>query len=145
MRKPNKTRVSSSAVTNFEKIYAVMQAEAQAEMAQAISSLRVEFIPTLKRLGIAKLEASYSGSGDEGCIDEILCANAAGRLVAQDDMPKTLMANLEGALFEFLPAGFEINAGGQGTLSVDVQNGKVLLEHYDNIETTEESTREWDI
>jgi uncharacterized protein DUF6878 len=39
-------------------------------------------------------------------------------------------------------AGFEINEGGNGTIKVNVEQGNLILDHSQNILTTEESTFE---
>jgi hypothetical protein len=42
-----------------------------------------------------------------------------------------------------LPAGFEINDGSQGTLTVDVTAGTVTIEHGENYTDTRDSTQEF--
>ena len=50
---------------------------------------------------------------------------------------------LENCLYEFLPSGFEINDGGQGTLTIDVETAKVTLHHQENYTAINETTQEF--
>jgi hypothetical protein len=56
-----------------------------------------------------------------------------------------VVEQLENVLYQFLPAGFEINDGGQGTLTIDTQTAKVTLAHQENYTETRDSTREFDL
>ena len=69
----------------------------------------------------------------------------SGVLVESEKIPATLTEQLENTLYEFLPAGFEINDGGQGTLTLDVQDGRITLEHQENEVVSNDSTREWEV
>jgi hypothetical protein len=51
--------------------------------------------------------------------------------------------DISSVVYEFLPAGFEINDGGQGTLTIDVQAGTVTLSHAENEVISHESRREF--
>jgi hypothetical protein len=46
-------------------------------------------------------------------------------------------------VYEFLPAGFEINDGGQGTLTIDVQLAKITLTHETNYTASNSTTKEF--
>jgi hypothetical protein len=52
---------------------------------------------------------------------------------------------IESVLYEFLPDGFEINDGGQGTLTIDTQTAKVTIQHQENYTASNDSTREFDL
>ena len=60
-------------------------------------------------------------------------------------IPWTLTEKLENCIYEFLPAGFEINDGSQGTLTLDVLTGKVTIKHQENYTASNDSTREFDL
>jgi hypothetical protein len=107
--------------------------------------LRNEIIPALMASGVANVEAAYSGYGDSGAIDGVQFRDKSGVRVERDKIPAALTEKLENALYEFLPAGFEINDGGQGTLTLDVQTGTVKLEHEENYTESTSSTREWEV
>jgi hypothetical protein len=50
---------------------------------------------------------------------------------------------IERVLYGFLPAGFDINEGGQGDVTIDVQAGTVKLDHQENYTETRDSTQEF--
>jgi len=54
-----------------------------------------------------------------------------------------MIERLETCLYEFLPAGFEINDGGQGTLTIDTQTAKVTIQHQKNVTETRDRSREF--
>jgi hypothetical protein len=107
--------------------------------------LRNEIIPALMASGVANVEAAYSGYGDSGAIDGVQFRDKTGIRVEREKIPVVLTEKLENVLYEFLPAGFEINDGGQGTLTLDVQAGTVKLEHQENYTESTSSTDEWEV
>jgi hypothetical protein len=89
---------------------------------------------------VAHIEVTYSGSGDEGCIDEVYLRGRGGEKVEARD-PN--LDDLVEALFSAVtPAGFGINDGGDGEISVDVAARKILVDHRQNIVHREEDTYE---
>ena len=117
----------------------------QARMEDAKKRLRTEIIPSLAKHRVANIEAAYSGYGDSGAIDGIQYRDEAGVRVERTTLPTPLVEQLENVLYEFLPAGFEINDGSQGTLTLDVRTAKVTLAHQENYTETRDSTREFDL
>jgi hypothetical protein len=117
----------------------------QARMEDAKKRLRTEIIPSLAKHRVANIEAAYSGYGDSGAIDGIQYRDEAGVRVDRGSLPTTVVEQLENVLYEFLPSGFEINDGGQGTLTIDTQTAKVTLAHQENYTETRDSTREFDL
>jgi hypothetical protein len=107
--------------------------------------LRNEVIPALMASGVANVEASYSGYGDSGAIDGVQYRDKSGVRVEREKIPAALTEKLENVLYEFLPAGFEINDGGQGTLTLDAQTGRLTLQHQENETVSNDSTREWEV
>jgi hypothetical protein len=101
--------------------------------------------PQLRQVGVASVEAAYSGYGDSGAIDGMQFRDAAGQRVHRTVIPAELHTSLDNCLYEFLPAGFEINDGGQGTLTLDVQTATITLTHQENYTETRDSTREFTI
>jgi hypothetical protein len=95
--------------------------------------------------GVANVEAAYSGYGDSGAIDGVQYRDKSGFRVEREKIPAALTEELENVLYEFLPAGFEINDGGQGTLTLDAQAGTVKLEHEENYTESTSSTDEWEV
>ena len=117
----------------------------QARLEQAKAKLRTEILPALVQHRVANVEAAYSGYGDSGAIDGTQFRDAAGQRVDRETIPATLVEQLENVLYEFLPAGFEINDGGQGTLTIDTQTAKVTIKHQENYTESRDSTREFDL
>ena len=117
----------------------------QARLEQAKTKLRTEVLPALVQHRVANVEAAYSGYGDSGAIDGLQFRDAAGQRVDRETIPATLVEELENVLYEFLPAGFEINDGSQGTLTIDMQTAKVTIKHQENYTASNDSTREFDL
>ena len=115
----------------------------QARMDNAKKRLRSEIIPRLRQHGVANIEAAYSGYGDSGAIDGVQFRDAAGQRVDRATIPTPVVEQLENAIYEFLPSGFEINDGGQGTLTLDVPTGRITLAHQENYTESRDSTREY--
>ena len=129
----------------FQQILAHYSQSEQARLEQAKAKLRAEILPALAQHRIANVEAAYSGYGDSGAIDGLQYRDAAGQRVDRETIPTTLVELLENVLYEFLPAGFEINDGSQGTLTLDVLTGKVTIQHQENYTASNDSTREFDL
>ena len=117
----------------------------QARLEQAKAKLRTEILPALVQHRVASVEAAYSGYGDSGAIDGLQYRDAAGQRVDRETIPTTLVEELENVLYEFLPAGFEINDGSPGSLTLDVLTGKVTIQHQENYTASNDSTREFDL
>jgi hypothetical protein len=128
---------------SVEQMIAEMQRAEERERRETNDRLRNEILPQLAALGIANIEVSYSGYGDDGAIDGCQYRDSAGTRVDRTLIPTSLVESLESCVYEFLPAGFEINDGGQGTLMIDVQLAKVTLQHQENYTDSRDSTREF--
>ena len=117
----------------------------QARMNDAKIRLRTQILPRLMQHRVANIEAAYSGYGDSGAIDGIQFRDAAGQRVDRTTLPAEILEQLETCIYEFLPAGFEINDGGQGTVLIDTQTAKVTIRHQENYTETRDSSREFDL
>ena len=115
----------------------------QDRMASTKQTLKADVIPQFAALGIANIEVSYSGYGDSGAIDGCQYRDSAGTRVDRTLIPAQLIENLESCVYEFLPAGFEINDGGQGTVTIDVPKAVVTIQHQENYTDSHDSTREF--
>lgn len=134
------------APTNHEYLEQFMAQYRQQEVARldtAKHRLKTEIIPRLKQWGVSKVRAGYSGYGDSGCIDGITYLDARDRPVNMVLVTPASDPVIEDVLYEFLPAGFEINDGSQGTLTIDVAAGTVKHEHGENYTETRNSTQEF--
>jgi hypothetical protein len=130
---------------DFQQILLQIQQAEQAKQEQSKQKLRTEILPAFHALKVANIEAAYSGSGDSGAIDGVQFQDSQGIRVERSTIPGPLKESLEVILYELLPAGFEINDGGQGTLTVDVEKGRLTLDHQENYTSTLDSTVEWEV
>ena len=105
--------------------------------------LKSEILPQFAALGVANIEVSYSGYGDSGAIDGCQYRDSAGTRVDRTTIPTPLVESLENCVYEFLPAGFEINDGGQGTLTIDILKCTVTIQHQENFTQSRDSAREF--
>jgi hypothetical protein len=130
---------------NIRQLLAHFHQTEQARLNDAKSRLRAEILHTLLKLRVANIEAAYSGYGDSGAIDGIQYRDEAGVRVDRTTLPAPVIEQLENVLYELLPSGFEINDGGQGTLTIDTRTAKVTIQHQENYTETRDSTREFDL
>ena len=128
---------------SVEQMIAEMQRAEERERRETNDRLRNEILPQFRELGVANIEVAYSGYGDSGAIDGIQYRDPTGIRVDRAPIPIQLIEDLESCAYEFLPAGFEINDGGQGTLTIDVQASKVTLTHETNYTASESTTKEF--
>jgi len=129
----------------LQQLFAHFHQNEQARLNEAKNRLRDDILPALTKHGVANIEAAYSGYGDSGAIDGIQYRDEAGVRVDRGSLPTPVVEQLENVLYEFLPSGFEINDGSQGTLTIDTQTAKVTLTHQENYTETRDSTREFDL
>lgn len=128
-------------VTQFLEQFARQQ---QQRKDATLTALRSTILPVLAQAGVARVVAEYSGYGDSGAIDRIAYLDAQGQPVSLPG-EAAVATSLENALYEFLPGGFEINEGGQGTLTLNVKDGNAVLHHEENVTEVIESSREFDL
>jgi len=130
---------------NIRLLLAHFHQTEQARLDRAKSKLRAEILPALAQHRVANIEAAYSGCGDSGAIDGTQFRDPAGQRIDRATIPSAILEQLENAIYEFLPSGFEINDGGQGTLTLDVRTAKVTIQHQENYTESRDSTREFDL
>jgi hypothetical protein len=109
----------------------------------AKNDLKTKIIPRLEQLGIAAVQATYSGYGDSGSIQTIDYLDATHKPVDIERVAPTITPEVERALDQFLPDGFEINEGGQGDITIEVRKGVVRIEHQENYTQTHDTTEEF--
>ncbi len=115
----------------------------EARIENAKAKLRKEVIPKLKKRGVAAVQARYSGYGDSGCIETVEYLDAKNKPVTIRKGRSGIDSSIEDTLDGFLPSGFEINDGGQGEITIDVQAGTVTIEHQENFVEHHDSTMEF--
>jgi hypothetical protein len=90
---------------------------------------------------ITHILVRYSGSGDEGWIDELNYYNAKNEAIA--DINDEKLVNLVDDLFCYVtPDGFENNEGGDGEVHIYPGSRKAVVEHNYNIIHQESETYE---
>jgi hypothetical protein len=112
------------------------------EQQKTAKEFRQTTLPTLQSLGIEKVIGGYSGYGDSGDLHDLKCVGPEDKPVEIDD---ALRAKLVDFLYEYLPAGFENNDGGQGDVTLDLQTMRIELEHEQNIVDTKGSYEEFEL
>jgi len=93
---------------------------------QQIAAFKNSIIPKLTELGVTKLTVNYSGSGDEGSIDEIDVEPEGLAL------PHELEQQISDLADEFLYSehgSWGDGDGATGTIVVDPVEGKIINEH----------------
>ena len=128
---------------SVEQMIAEMQRAEERERRETTDRLHNEILPQFRRLGVANIEVSYSGYGDDGSIDGIQYRDPTGIRVDRATIPAQLVEDLDHCAYSFLPAGFELNDGGQGTLTIDVQLAKITLTHETNYTASNSTTKEF--
>lgn len=116
-----------------------MNTTTEAWMKDAVASLR--------GFGIAKIEGSYHGSGDEGWIDELTALDANGDDLTNgypgEQFGGTTGYGLEDFVHALIDAGgaggWENNEGGGGSFTIDLVTGKAEFDHFTTVEVNEPS------
>lgn len=86
---------------------------------------------SLLDLKVSTVELEYSGVGDEGAIE------SSSFLPKSIEVPDELRRLVEDWVYAVLPDGWEIDEGGQGTVTIDVRQAVARINHEQNIVTTE--------
>ncbi len=139
MPRSNKKKTSNDIDSEMDE----RQKSEQAEHADTMEQLRNDVIPTLERLGVARVRVEYSGYGDSGAINFVDYFDAAGKAVSPASEEPALDAEIENVVEEFLPYGFEINEGSQGDIIIDLAKRCLSIQHQENYTVTNDSTKEF--
>ena len=137
--------VANDIGTKLQEILNTYMASIEQQIEQARRTLAVEVLPALLACGVANIEIAYSGYGDSGAIDGVQYRDAAGLRVVRDNIPEGLREKLETCAYTFLPAGFEVNDGGQGSLTIDLPSRKITIRHEQNEVVGRQITQEWEV
>ena len=90
----------------------------------------ITFTDALRDAHIHSVTVSYSGCGDEGRTEEPQFEGADGKPVERPSVPEGFdLHTLGGLLANFIPEGYGNDEGGWGTITFDVQSGKIRVEH----------------
>ena len=136
--------------SNFKYDFADYERQQQEQRDKAAEGLKGLCDP-LAALGVASVVGKYDGYGDSGNFESV---EAFAEPADRDDdfrggdeikLSPELTEQLKTHLFDFLPAGFEINEGSFGDLVLDVAERKVYLEHNQRVESSEYSEQSFDL
>ena len=142
---PTAEKTSANLDSQLREIMASYYDETERTLQATTAKLRTEIIPALVASGVANIQAAFSGYGDSGAIDGLQYHDKSGMRVQRETIPAALKEQLENVLYEFLPAGFEINEGSQGTLTLDISASRITLTHQENDTGSHDTTREFDL
>jgi hypothetical protein len=112
------------------------------EQQKSAGEFRQTTLPLLKSLGIEKVVGGYSGYGDSGDLHDLACVGPGGNPVEIDDALRRKCVDF---LYQFLPDGYEINEGGQGDVTLNLQTMRIEVEHQENVIETKGSYEEYDV
>lgn len=115
-----------------------MNAQRAAARHSGVSQLK-SAIPFLSQLGITSLTMTYDGAGDSGDIDDIIIEGKQTAPKTCEELDEAIkkfppetkayehfsVEKLKEAVFQVLPAGFEINEGSYGEVRIDCENNKI--------------------
>lgn len=90
------------------------------------------FCDMLQERGITEVVISYSGSGDEGAVEDIVWEPGG------TSIPDLAERRLSDLAEEYCPPGYQNDMGGYGTLTIYPAEGLAELEHCDYYEDTED-------
>lgn len=112
----------------------------------SLTDAKAEMLNALRSLGIQTVIITYNGEGDDGQMEEITVdhAHTAALDVAVavdlcgDGEPlsrplRDVLDDFGWQVLDLYHCGFEINDGGHGTITIDVANGKVTLDHNEHV------------
>jgi len=90
----------------------------------------LKFTDQLRAAGVTTVTVSYYGDGDEGRAEPAQFQDSADDPIDESSLLAGLDTQKLGELLEgFAPEGYEDGEGGHGTITFDVQTGKIRVEH----------------
>jgi len=108
--------------------YAAMAAQWRAERETTLKATRAELISQLRELGINEVTAEYEGYGDSGNVEDV---NVQPAEVKLPEALVTVVGDFAWSLAYHHHPGFENNEGGYGTLTWDLRDDSITLDHAD--------------
>jgi hypothetical protein len=133
---------SSIEGVNWPSWFDDYQKRRELEQQKHAGEFRQTTLPVLKSLGIEKVVGGYSGYGDSGDLHDLTCVGSEGKPVEIDDQLRRKCVDF---LYQFLPDGYEINEGGQGDVTLNLQTMRIEVEHQENVIETKGSYEEYDL
>ncbi len=99
--------------------------KARAEAAERLKETRTNLLADLCARGVEEVEAQYDGYGDSGNVNSVA---VRPKLVDIGDIEARLMDFVWDVAYGLHP-GFEINEGGEGTLTWNVTEDRIDVDH----------------
>lgn len=113
-------------------------AERERKAEEARQMERIELRDLLRTKGVERVEAGYDGYGDSGNVNHV----AVSPTDVEVKELATRLADFIWATAYSLNPGFEINDGGEGTLTWDIGKDRIDVNHvafiYDSFESVHE-------
>jgi hypothetical protein len=98
-------------------------------------------LPQLKAKGVHTVKVEYSGSGDGGSVDEVICAcKDIEEPIEIGEELHGLLIDAANQLIDEKHAGWENNDGGFGTMKLDVSTGEFEWVHNENYTASDTNT-----
>ncbi len=88
---------------------------------------RAELLALLRNANVTGIEAHYDGYGDSGNVSELSATPEGARISEIDERLRDFVWDIAAMLHP----GFEIDDGGEGTLTWDVTKDRIDLDHAD--------------
>jgi hypothetical protein len=142
--------MSDSETADF---YANYLRQTETRRQEAVTQLKAACSP-LAAIGIRQITWEYDGAGDSGDMSGRYITNVHGQCTKKDyaaaikgldqELQKQLaLEELEKAVWELLPSGFEINEGSYGEVILDTSTQVISVQHNERIIATEYSETEY--
>ncbi len=87
---------------------------------------------------VVEVEVEYSGSGDEGFVNDVIYAFEGEPYDIEDPDLREEIENFTDDILDEKHGGWEINEGGEGRLDIDIKACKATLHHSYRVESTED-------
>ena len=115
-------------MTDILTDYVALAAKWRKEREETLRETRVPLLKQLRELGVAQVEVQYDGYGDSGNVHDITLTGATESL--DDDLNRKI-EDFGWMMAHHQHPGFENNDGGYGTLTWDIAEDKISLDHAD--------------
>ena len=111
---------------DWEKFQAE-EAERRHKAEEALRKERAEILTLLQSAEVTEVEAFYDGYGDSGNVSEVSTTPTSAKISEFEERLKDFVWEIA----YMLHPGFEIDDGGEGTLTWDVTKDRIDLDHAD--------------
>ena len=117
---------ASAPAIDWEALNAKWKAERE-KAREKLNAERAGLLKALREKGVEEIEACYDGYADSGNVQRIEVTPDSVKL---GDLEARLADFVWGIAYNLHP-GFEINDGGEGTLTWDVESDRINVDHAD--------------